>query len=92
MDVNHGPTRLPEQASERSKLGQSGIIQKNAPVAQLDRAIASGAIGQGFESLRARHSSFWKIRSNGFLYVGVIFTASILQFESTILSNFACSG
>src|SRR5262249_32237577 len=28
-----------------------------APVAQLDRAIASGAIGREFESLRARHSS-----------------------------------
>ena len=27
----------------------------NAPVAQLDRASASGAEGQGFESLRARH-------------------------------------
>ena len=26
-----------------------------APVAQLDRAIASGAIGREFESLRARH-------------------------------------
>ncbi len=30
------------------------IITGRAPVAQLDRAIASGAIGQGFESLRAR--------------------------------------
>ena len=27
----------------------------SAPVAQLDRAIASGAIGREFESLRARH-------------------------------------
>ena len=32
---------------------------KSAPVAQLDRAIASGAIGREFESLRARHSSFF---------------------------------
>ena len=30
-------------------------IEKVAPVAQLDRAFASGAKGQGFESLRARH-------------------------------------
>jgi hypothetical protein len=27
-----------------------------APVAQLDRAAASGAVGREFESLRARHS------------------------------------
>ena len=32
------------------------IIATNAPVAQLDRAIASGAIGREFESLRARQS------------------------------------
>src|ERR1043166_8104675 len=30
---------------------------ERAPVAQLDRAIASGAIGREFESLRARQSS-----------------------------------
>jgi hypothetical protein len=30
------------------------IIVGSAPVAQLDRAIASGAIGREFESLRAR--------------------------------------
>ena len=29
-----------------------------APVAQLDRAIASGAIGHGFESRRAYHNQF----------------------------------
>ena len=29
------------------------IISGNAPVAQMDRAIASGAIGREFESLRA---------------------------------------
>jgi hypothetical protein len=33
------------------------IILQSAPVAQLDRAIASGAIGREFESLRARQSS-----------------------------------
>ena len=29
------------------------IINRTAPVAQMDRAIASGAIGREFESLRA---------------------------------------
>src|ERR1035438_714698 len=33
------------------------IILPSAPVAQLDRAIASGAIGREFESLRARQNS-----------------------------------
>jgi hypothetical protein len=33
----------------------------------------------------------WKIRSNGFLYVGSTLAASILQFESTIRSHFAFS-
>jgi hypothetical protein len=32
-----------------------GTVLPRAPVAQLDRAIASGAIGREFESLRARH-------------------------------------
>src|SRR5208283_3288065 len=32
------------------------IILSSAPVAQLDRAIASGAIGREFESLRARQN------------------------------------
>jgi hypothetical protein len=32
------------------------ISERRAPVAQLDRAIASGAIGREFESLRARHN------------------------------------
>ncbi len=44
-----------------------------APVAQLDRADASGASGREFESLRAHHSfdlALWKIRSKGFLYEG----------------------
>ena len=39
---------------------QSNVViyccHHRAPVAQLDRAIASGAIGREFESLRARHS------------------------------------
>ena len=34
------------------------IISADAPVAQLDRAIASGAIGREFESLRARQFTF----------------------------------
>ena len=29
--------------------------RKRAPVAQLDRALASGARGRGFESRRVRH-------------------------------------
>ena len=38
------------------------IISEVAPVAQLDRAIASGAIGREFESLRAHQiSSFCSI-------------------------------
>jgi hypothetical protein len=31
---------------------------RNAPVAQMDRACASGAQGRGFEPLRARHIFF----------------------------------
>src|SRR5512140_2453012 len=31
-------------------------VHASAPVAQLDRAAASGAVGREFESLRARHS------------------------------------
>ena len=34
------------------------VDYKHAPVAQLDRAAASGAVGREFESLRARHSLF----------------------------------
>src|ERR1700677_4774724 len=36
---------------------QSAICWKSAPVAQLDRANASGALGREFESLRAHHPS-----------------------------------
>jgi hypothetical protein len=46
---------------------------KCAPVAQLDRALASEARGREFESPRAHHSFVfprWKIKSNGFLYAG----------------------
>jgi hypothetical protein len=35
------------------------LSSKNAPVAQLDRAIASGAIGHRFESCRARSKNWW---------------------------------
>ena len=31
-----------------------GYVKRNAPVAQLDRALPSEGRGQGFESLRAR--------------------------------------
>ena len=34
---------------------QSAVCLKSAPVAQLDRANASGALGREFESLRAHH-------------------------------------
>jgi hypothetical protein len=42
-----------------------------APVAQLDRAIASGAIGHGFESRRAYHNQYMKeppISGGSFMY------------------------
>ncbi len=42
---------------------QSEVCWKSAPVAQLDRANASGALGRGFESLRAHHFPF----SNSFI-------------------------
>ena len=35
---------------------QNGLFLRSAPVAQLDRANASGALGREFESLRAHHS------------------------------------
>ena len=35
----------------------------NAPVAQLDRVIGYEPIGQGFESLRVRHSFFFQIHA-----------------------------
>src|SRR5208282_6563117 len=34
---------------------QNALFLKSAPVAQLDRANASGALGREFESLRAHH-------------------------------------
>ena len=34
------------------------FVRPSAPVAQLDRACASGAQGQRFESSRARHCNF----------------------------------
>jgi hypothetical protein len=37
---------------------QIDILLLSAPVAQMDRANASEALGQGFESLRARHNPF----------------------------------
>ena len=43
---------------------QPHVNWKYAPVAQLDRAAASGAVGREFESLRARHS-FDFARVNG---------------------------
>ncbi len=39
----------------RADRGRPAAAGHDAPVAQLDRAFASGAKGQGFESLRARH-------------------------------------
>ena len=44
---------LPDGRVGRAVLGLS-----YAPVAQLDRAAASEAVGQKFESSRAHHSSF----------------------------------
>jgi hypothetical protein len=52
------------------QLGAIMLGLRNAPVAQLDRAAASEAVGQKFESSRAHHSSVFavlKIMSNGFL-------------------------
>jgi hypothetical protein len=47
---------LPGQQLHPSTLCKSSIISGLAPVAQLDRAVASGATGREFESLRAHHS------------------------------------
>jgi hypothetical protein len=78
-------------AQHRSPRPMLGL--NHAPVAQLDRAAASEAVGQKFESSRAHHSSFFalaKIKSKGFLYSGQWFTPSVRQFDSTIRSNWAC--
>ena len=40
----------------------------NAPVAQLDRVIGYEPIGQGFESLRVRHSFFSSTCACSFSY------------------------
>ena len=56
-----------------------------------DKGVITPAQSQKF---KVSHSSFftlWTIRSKGFLYVGSTLAASILQFESTIRSNFAFS-
>ena len=47
---------MPRKAHRDHRHGAC-IILRSAPVAQLDRAIASGAIGREFESLRAHQSS-----------------------------------
>src|SRR5258708_40247869 len=57
-----------------------------APVAQLDRSNASGALGREFEPLRARHSfdfALSQIMSKGFLYVGSRPTPSKRPFKAT---------
>jgi hypothetical protein len=61
------------RGGSRVKSIAKSLIFVSAPVAQMDRACASGAQGRGFEPLRARHSSLFvraKIESNGFLYEG----------------------
>ena len=48
-------------------------FKQYAPVAQMDRAVASGATGRRFESCQAYHSSVFaapSMRSNGFLTAG----------------------
>src|SRR5215467_14225676 len=47
----------------KASLLRSAILIAAAPVAQLDRADASGASGREFESLRARHPSFHNLLS-----------------------------
>ena len=42
------------------------VSLKNAPVAQLDRANASGALGREFESLRAHHPIHFNSRRVSF--------------------------
>ena len=57
------------------------MFNLNAPVAQLDRASAFEAEGRGFESLRARHSSFfvfWNITSKAFCKYDRCLQASML--------------
>src|ERR1035438_6018562 len=53
QDIGVAPVRKAHRGYDRGAC----IIFSSAPVAQLDRAIASGAIGREFESLRARQSS-----------------------------------
>ena len=44
-----------QRLAQRAFGTQSAICLESAPVAQLDRANASGALGREFESLRAHH-------------------------------------
>src|ERR1700751_3931545 len=63
-------------------------------VAQPGRAPGSGPGGRRFESSLPDHSfvlALLKIRSNGYLYVGVTVTPSTEKFEHINLSSFAFS-
>src|ERR1700681_3245866 len=59
---------LPCQAPRPANPPLPMLGLKQAPVAQLDRAAASEAVGQKFESSRAHHlqvkSGKWKVESN----------------------------
>src|SRR5215470_5487990 len=69
------PSRLRIDAADRAPAAVIGggsfplsrsaacIMRSNAPVAQLDRAVASGATGREFESLRAHQPSFRERRT-----------------------------
>src|SRR4029077_18830740 len=48
-----------------ANVGRSSRLATNAPLAQLDRATASEAVGQRFESSRAHHVSHVKSGSYG---------------------------
>ncbi len=51
---------LPAQVStgfRAARLCAKNVLDKLAPVAQMDRALPSEGRGQGFESLRVRHFS-----------------------------------
>jgi hypothetical protein len=49
--------RMSREIARSCQVEEKCIINGTAPVAQMDRAIASGAIGREFESLRAHQIS-----------------------------------
>ena len=78
---------MPDAGSALDSRGESAYQDKScAPVAQLDRALASGAKGRAFESRRAHHKEFKRLAVKSWplflisprpLSVGMVLTDSV---------------